>query len=72
MIELEESVRRLSIEIEKTRRRVNALEHTFIPRMTITIKFITSKLDETERSNTSRLMKIKAMRIAQEEASAER
>ena len=69
MAELEESVRRLSIEIEKTRRRVNALEHTFIPRMIETIKYIMSKLDEMERSNTSRLMKIKAQRIAQEEAS---
>ncbi len=69
MAELEETVRRLSTEIEKTRRRVNALEHTFIPRMQETIKYITSKLDEMERSNTSRLMKIKAQRIAQEEAS---
>jgi V/A-type H+/Na+-transporting ATPase subunit D len=67
--ELEETVRRLSIEIEKTRRRVNALEHTFIPRMKETIKYIMSKLDEMERSNTSRLMKIKAQRIAQEESS---
>ncbi|MBM4271843.1 MAG: V-type ATP synthase subunit D [Deltaproteobacteria bacterium] len=68
MAELEETIRRLSNEIEKTRRRVNALEHTFIPRMQETVKYITSKLDEMERSNTSRLMKIKAMRIAQEEA----
>ena len=68
MAELEEAVRRLSIEIEKTRRRVNALEHTFIPRMKETIKYIMSKLDEMERSNTSRLMKIKAQRIAQEES----
>jgi V/A-type H+/Na+-transporting ATPase subunit D len=68
MAELEETVRRLSTEIEKTRRRVNALEHTFIPRMRETIKYIMSKLDEMERSNTSRLMKIKAQRIAQEEA----
>jgi V/A-type H+/Na+-transporting ATPase subunit D len=68
MAELEEAIRRLSIEIEKTRRRVNALEHTFIPRMMETIKYITGKLDEMERSNTSRLMKIKAQRIAQEEA----
>lgn len=66
MAELEETVRRLSREIEKTRRRVNALEHTFIPRMVETVKFITSKLDEIERSNTSRLMKIKAQRLAQE------
>jgi V/A-type H+-transporting ATPase subunit D len=70
MAELEDTIRRLSAEIEKTRRRVNALEHTFIPRMILTIKYITSKLDEMERSNTSRLMKIKAMRIAQEEALA--
>ncbi len=68
MVELEETVRRLSREIEKTRRRVNALEHTFIPRMVETVKFITSKLDEIERSNTTRLMKIKAMRLAQETA----
>jgi V/A-type H+-transporting ATPase subunit D len=69
MAELEETVRRLSTEIEKTRRRVNALEHTFIPRMRATIKYIMSKLDEMERSNTSRLMKIKAQRVAQEESS---
>lgn len=66
MAELEETVRRLSEEIEKTRRRVNALEHTLIPRMVETIKFITTKLDEMERSTTSRLMKIKAQRLAQE------
>lgn len=66
MAELEETVRRLSGEIEKTRRRVNALEYTMIPRMAETIKFITNKLDEMERSTTSRLMKIKAQRLAQE------
>jgi V/A-type H+/Na+-transporting ATPase subunit D len=69
MAELEETVRRLSAEIEKTRRRVNALEHTFIPRIQETVRYITSKLDEMERSNSSRLMKIKAQRIAREEAS---
>ena len=58
----------MSDEIEKTRRRVNALEHTFIPRMIETIKFITNKLDEMERSTTSRLMKIKNQRLAQESA----
>lgn len=67
MAELEETVRRLCREIEKTRRRVNALEHTFIPRMTETIKFIKNKLDEMERSTTSQLMKIKAQRLAQEQ-----
>lgn len=66
MAELEETIRLLSREIEKTRRRVNALEHTFIPRMKETVKYITGKLDEMERSTTSRLMKIKAQRLAQE------
>lgn len=66
LAELEETVRLLSAEIEKTRRRVNALEHTFIPRMQETIKYINSKLDEAERSSTSRLMKIKAQRLAEE------
>ncbi len=66
MAELEQTIRLLSLEIEKTRRRVNALEHTIIPRMEETIKYIKSKLDEMERSTTSRLMKIKAQRLAQE------
>lgn len=68
MAELEETVRRLCQEIEKTRRRVNALEHTLIPRMQETIKFIKNKLDEIERSTTSQLMRIKAQRLAQETA----
>lgn len=66
MAELEETVRRLSFEIEKTRRRVNALEHTVIPRMVETVKFITAKLDEMERSTTTRLMKIKVQRLARQ------
>lgn len=66
MAELEETIRLMSKEIEKTRRRVNALEYTVIPRIQETIKYITGKLDEMERSNTSRLMKIKAIRLAQE------
>jgi len=66
MAELEQTVRILSTEIEKTRRRVNALEHTFIPRMIETIRYITGKLDEMERSNISRLMKIKAQRLSQQ------
>jgi len=45
---------------------VNALEHTVIPRLLETIKFIKNKLDEMERSTTSRLMKIKEQRLAQE------
>jgi V/A-type H+-transporting ATPase subunit D len=66
MAELEETVRRLSIEIEKTRRRANALEYTFIPRIREALIYITNKLDETERSNITRLMKIKTMRLARE------
>lgn len=67
MSQMEDTVRRLSSEVEKTRRRVNALEYTFIPRIEETIRFITSKLEETARSTTSALMKIKAQRMAREE-----
>ena len=49
----------MSSEIEKTRRRVNALEHIMIPNYTETIKYISMKLDEQQRSTTSQLMKIK-------------
>ena len=48
-------------EIEKTRRRVNALEYVKIPEMQANIKYITMKLDENERANTIRLMKVKDM-----------
>lgn len=58
---LEQSVRLVAKEIEKTRRRVNALEHVMIPNLKETIKFIKDKLDEMERSNISRIMKIKEM-----------
>lgn len=66
MAETEDKVRRLSKEVEKTRRRVNALEYSFIPRLNETIRFITSKLEEMERSTTSSLMKIKSQRLARE------
>jgi V/A-type H+/Na+-transporting ATPase subunit D len=66
MSETEDKVRRMSSEVEKTRRRVNALEHSFMPRIEETIRFITSKLEETERSATTALMKIKAQRLARE------
>ena len=59
MAENEKSVQLVAEELEKTRRRVNALEHKLIPSLKETIKFITNKLNEMERSNLSRLMKIK-------------
>ncbi|MEG1551064.1 MAG: V-type ATP synthase subunit D, partial [Oscillospiraceae bacterium] len=57
LAEVEKSCQLMSSEIEKTRRRVNALEHVMIPRYEETIKYITMKLDENERSATTRLMK---------------
>ena len=65
LAEVETSCRLMAAEIEKTRRRVNALEHVMIPRYEETIKFITMKLDENERSTTSRLMKVKDMMLEQ-------
>ena len=56
-------------EIEKTRRRVNALEHVMIPRYEETIKYITMKLEENERSTITRLMKVKDMMIEENYAS---
>ena len=52
---------RIAAEIERTRRRVNALEYVKIPQMQQSIKYITMKLDENERANTIRLMKVKDM-----------
>ncbi len=60
---VEKSVLLLSYEIEKTRRRVNALEYNLIPQLEETIKFITMKLDENERGSLSRLMKVKDMML---------
>lgn len=65
LAEVEKSCQLMSSEIEKTRRRVNALEHVMIPRYEETIKYITMKLDENERSTTTRLMKVKDMMIEQ-------
>lgn len=70
MIELAESMKKLELladEIDKTRRRVNALEYLLIPNIEETIKYITMKLDELERSNLTRLMKVKDMLEAKEE-----
>jgi V/A-type H+-transporting ATPase subunit D len=57
--ELEKMVEMMALEIEKTRRRVNALEYRLIPETNEIIRFIKMKLDEMERSNLSRLMKVK-------------
>ncbi|HHV19885.1 MAG TPA: V-type ATP synthase subunit D [Thermoanaerobacterales bacterium] len=59
--EIEKACQLMADEIEKTRRRVNALEYVMIPSMEESIKYITMKLDENERGNITRLMKIKEM-----------
>ena len=66
LAECEKSCQLLAGEIEKTRRRVNALEHVMIPDMMTKIKFITMKLDENERSTQIRLMKVKDMMVKQQ------
>lgn len=65
LAEIEKSCRLMADEIEKTRRRVNALEHVMIPQYEDTIKYISMKLDENERSTTTRLMKVKDMMLEQ-------
>ena len=57
----EKSAQLMAQEIERTRRRVNALENVMIPNYQETIKFIMQKLDENERASTTRLMKVKDM-----------
>ena len=61
MVELaktEKTVRMLAAEIERNKRRVNALEYVMIPQLEETIKYIKSKLDENERAAVIRLMKV--------------
>jgi V/A-type H+-transporting ATPase subunit D len=65
LAQMEKSAQLLAEEIEKTRRRVNALEYVMIPQLEETIKYITMKLDENERGNLTRLMKVKDMMIEQ-------
>ena len=65
LAEAEKRSQMLAEEIEKTRRRVNALEYTMIPQLENTIKVITMKLSENERGNLTRLMKVKDMMIKQ-------
>ena len=61
LAQIEKTSQLLAEEIEKTRRRVNALEYVKIPQMEEAIKYITMKLDENERASTIRLMKVKDM-----------
>ncbi len=61
LAEVEKSCQLMASEIEKTRRRVNALEHVIIPETREHIRYISNKLDENERSTQVRLMKVKDM-----------
>lgn len=61
LAQVEKSCQLMADEIEKTRRRVNALEYVMIPQLEETIKYITMKLDENERGTLTRLMKVKTM-----------
>ena len=61
LAEMEKSCELMSAEIERTRRRVNSLEHVMIPRYEATIKYIAMKLEENDRSSRTRLMKVKDM-----------
>ncbi|MDY6333203.1 MAG: V-type ATP synthase subunit D [Lachnospiraceae bacterium] len=63
LAESEKTCQLLAAEIEKTRRRVNALEHVMIPEMEADIRYISMKLDESERSSQTRLMKVKDMML---------
>lgn len=63
LAEVEKACQLMASEIEKTRRRVNALEHVIIPETQRNIKYISMKLDENERSSQVRLMKVKDMMI---------
>ena len=65
LAQIEKTAQLLAEEIEKTRRRVNALEYVVIPQTQENIRYITMKLDENDRSTTTRLMKVKDMLLQQ-------
>ena len=59
LAQIEKTTQLLAEEIEKTRRRVNALEYVMIPQMEESIRYISMKLEENDRNTTTRLMKVK-------------
>ena len=61
LAQIEKACQLMADEVEKTRRRVNALEYMTIPQLKETIRFIQMKLDENERASITRLMKVKSM-----------
>lgn len=65
LAEAEKTAQLLADEIGKTRRRVNSLEYILIPELRETIRSISMKMDENERGNLTRLMKVKDMIVAQ-------
>ena len=67
LAEVEKACMLMADEIERTRRRVNALEYMTIPDLLETIRFIRMKLDENERASITRLMKVKALMEQREE-----
>jgi V/A-type H+-transporting ATPase subunit D len=66
LAQIEKACQLMAEEIEKTRRRVNALEYVVIPDCQAKIKSISMKLEENERNNTIRLMKVKDMMMAEQ------
>ncbi len=65
LAQTEKAAQLMAEEIEKTRRRVNALEYVVIPNTQDSIRYITMKLDENDRATTTRLMKVKDMLLAE-------
>ena len=71
LAEIEKTCQLLADELEKSRRRVNALEYRMIPDLEETIRFIMLRLDENERATITRLMKVKDIISKAEEAQLE-